>query len=114
MPFLICLKGLAEVNSEFKVRLGCVVGFTASRRRNYTADLGVIKDCSAEKGADATGDSSEEDEDEDEDDDDTDTPAIMVLVSNTQAFLMERETSESLEEHANTPSLGSRPSPYAL
>ena len=78
------------------MRLGCVVGFTASRGR---ADLGVLKDC----GADTTGNSSEEDED----DDDTDAPVIMVLVSNTQAFLMERETSESLEEHAQA-------FPYAL
>ena len=56
------------------------MGFTESRGRNYTADLGVFKHCDTGEGPtgdDDTGDSSEEEED------DTDTPGIMVLVSNT-------------------------------
>ena len=91
MPVLICLKGLAEVDTQFKVELGYVVGFTASRGRNYTADLGVVKNVSAGKEATMTGQSSEDDEDEDEDEDkhdDTEAPVIMVLVSNTQAFFL--------------------------
>ena len=80
MLFLICLKGLAELHREFKVRLGCVVGFTDSRKRNYTANVGVFKHCDTGEGPmgdEDTGDSGEEEED------DADTPVIMVLVSNT-------------------------------
>ena len=54
-----------ELHREFKVWLGCVVGFTDSRGRNYTADVGVFKHRTTGEGPtgeDDTGDSGEEGE----------------------------------------------------